>query len=147
MKQRVNQILEGVHTGLTSVARAIADSRMVREALSHALMEDRQPDIAGQVFAIFVDMHSKRVCARWTPLEADTDAEAVERYQGRVPIGYIVTVDTTRDGDEDISAFATRKLLLEYAADILADAHLRIGAVVRDELEEVYRVETENVAQ
>jgi hypothetical protein len=147
MKQKVNEILEGVHTGLTSVARAIADSRTVRGALSHVLMEDGQPDIAGQVFAIFVDLPNKRVRARWTPLEADTDAEAVKRFQGCVPIGYIVTVDTTRDGDGEITAFATRKLLLEYAADTLADAHLRISAVVRDELEEVYRVETEDVAQ
>jgi hypothetical protein len=141
MKETVSKILERVQTGPIRAAKAIADSRVLRDALSLALVEEGQPDIAGQVFAIFVDPRNKRVSARWTPLESDSDAEAVTRFQTWVPVGYIVTVDATRDGDEEITAFSTRKLLIEEAADILNDAHLRINAIVRDELSEVYRLE------
>jgi hypothetical protein len=141
MKERVNEILASITgTPHVRVEKAISDSRIIRDALSRALIADSRPDIAGQVFSVFVDVRNQRVTTRWTPLDANTDAEAVERFQGFIPIGYIVTVDTTRDGDEEITAFVTRKPTYKPAEDTLADAQLRIGAMVRDELESVYRV-------
>lgn len=148
MKATVNEILKSVRVGPIRTVEAIADSRAIRVALSQALADFGQPDIAGQVFAVFVNPRLKRVSVRWTPLEANTDVEAVARFQTWVPIGYVVTVDTTRDGDEEITAFSTRGSIFADAdtEKILKDAHERINAIVRDELSEVYREETADIA-